>query len=358
MKLLLSRGARREERSQAGETAMDWAAKFNRRPVMMLLGAAPLAAAAETMREPAHSSEAIEQGVKLLQCSQAEFFRQTGCIACHHGAAAAMAAKAARTHGAGIDEKASEEFRKIVAAQAQGIAPMVSQFIDPPGATDTVMYALAGMEAADIEPNPATDAFATYLLHQYRPGIGWFQGGIARAPLADGRLHRIAFAVKVLNRYLPPALNDQYKALLDQIKTQIRRETSATTDDEAMKVLALGYLSAPEVDLRAAAKALESRQRPDGGWGGNPDLASDAYSTGLAIFALSESGRAAERPQSYGRGAAWLLRNQEADGSWHVRSRAPKFQPYFESGFPHGGDQWISSMGTAWAVAGPAASMQ
>jgi len=34
-----------------------------------------------------------------------------------------------------------------------------------------------------------------------------------------------------------------------------------------------------------------------------------------------------------------------------VKSRAPKFQPYFESGFPHGQDQWISAMATGWAAA-------
>ena len=51
-----------------------------------------------------------------------------------------------------------------------------------------------------------------------------------------------------------------------------------------------------------------------------------------------------------------LLRTQLADGSWHVRSRAAKFQPYFESGFPHGHDQWISSAGTAWAAIGLAAA--
>jgi len=45
----------------------------------------------------------------------------------------------------------------------------------------------------------------------------------------------------------------------------------------------------------------------------------------------------------------YLLTTQLDDGSWHVRSRAPKFQPYFESGFPHGQDQWISSAATAWA---------
>jgi hypothetical protein len=47
---------------------------------------------------------------------------------------------------------------------------------------------------------------------------------------------------------------------------------------------------------------------------------------------------------------AFLLRTQLPDGSWHVASRAPKFQPYFQSGFPHDHDQWISGCATAWAA--------
>ncbi|MCA9213895.1 MAG: hypothetical protein KDB27_12575 [Planctomycetales bacterium] len=42
----------------------------------------------------------------------------------------------------------------------------------------------------------------------------------------------------------------------------------------------------------------------------------------------------------------------EDDGSWpwRVISRSVKFQPYFESGFPHGHDQWISAAATGWAA--------
>ena len=42
--------------------------------------------------------------------------------------------------------------------------------------------------------------------------------------------------------------------------------------------------------------------------------------------------------------------------SWFAPSRAMKIQPYFQSGFPYGHDQWISSAATAWAVMGLAAS--
>ena len=39
-----------------------------------------------------------------------------------------------------------------------------------------------------------------------------------------------------------------------------------------------------------------------------------------------------------------------SDGSWHVKSRSIWLQPYFDSGFPYGQDQFISTAGTAWAT--------
>jgi hypothetical protein len=44
------------------------------------------------------------------------------------------------------------------------------------------------------------------------------------------------------------------------------------------------------------------------------------------------------------------LDTQMDDGSWHVRSRAAGFQPYFDNGFPHGVDQWISAASTSLAT--------
>ncbi len=58
------------------------------------------------------------------------------------------------------------------------------------------------------------------------------------------------------------------------------------------------------------------------------------------------------------RGTAYLLATQRADGSWFVASRSPKFQPYFEGGFPYGPNQWISSMATGWATAALAGGLQ
>ena len=87
------------------------------------------------------------------------------------------------------------------------------------------------------------------------------------------------------------------------------------------------------------------------GWSQTPYLPSDVYATGQALYALRETGTPVTDP-SIQRGVRFLTRTQHEDGSWYVKSRAMKIQPYFESGFPYGHDQWISQTGTAWATIG------
>ncbi len=57
---------------------------------------------------------------------------------------------------------------------------------------------------------------------------------------------------------------------------------------------------------------------------------------------------------SYQRGVEFLLKTQAADGTWQVVSRlhppAPLSPPYFDAGYPHGHDQFLSMQGASWAV--------
>ena len=80
-----------------------------------------------------------------------------------------------------------------------------------------------------------------------------------------------------------------------------------------------------------------------------PSMSSDAYATGQAMYALATSGMATSSA-TYRKGADWLLRMQREDGTWHLRTRAVGFQPFVDSGFPHGPDQFISAAATSWAV--------
>ena len=123
-----------------------------------------------------------------------------------------------------------------------------------------------------------------------------------------------------------------------------------TSEDRSMRLLGLTWAKASAAELRKAAGELMDGQRPEGGWGQTPQLPSDAYATGQALVALRWSGQVAASDPAYQRGVGFLLRTQLDDGSWLVRTRSFPFQPYKESGFPHGKDQWISAAGTSWAT--------
>ena len=117
-----------------------------------------------------------------------------------------------------------------------------------------------------------------------------------------------------------------------------------------MQLLGLAWAKAAREDLKKSAQALLAEQRADGGWAQMPALESDAYATGQALVALHHAGQLHASDPVYQRGVAFLMRTQHPDGSWFVRSRSNPFQPYKESGFPHGKHQWISAAGTSWAA--------
>ena len=122
------------------------------------------------------------------------------------------------------------------------------------------------------------------------------------------------------------------------------KETAARVAKE------LRAVGAEEKEVRLAADELVRTQREDGGWGQLDTLDSDAYATGSALVALHQAGGLPATDAAYRRGLAFLLQSQQEDGSWLVRSRSKPFQTYYESGFPHGKDQFISMAASAWAT--------
>jgi squalene cyclase len=100
------------------------------------------------------------------------------------------------------------------------------------------------------------------------------------------------------------------------------------------------------VEAQKALRELVAHQKADGGWSDLETMESNAYTTGEALVALRIAGVPAA-DAAFKRGVDYLLQTQQEDGSWYVKSRAMTFQPYFESGFPHGYNQWISAAGSS-----------
>src|SRR5690606_31617631 len=122
------------------------------------------------------------------------------------------------------------------------------------------------------------------------------------------------------------------------------------TQGKAFQLLGLHWAGSDKRKIQQVAKQLIALQRAGGSWGQRPELQSDAYATGQALWALREGSGMGGADPIYKRGVQYLLKTQKSDGSWHVRTRGFGFQPLRDTGFPHGRDQWISAAATGFAI--------
>jgi squalene cyclase len=183
-----------------------------------------------------------------------------------------------------------------------------------------------------------------------RPGAG-------RPPLGWDDFTPTAFMIRALNAYGPPIEAADNQARIAKARQWLLATKATRLQEHAFRVLGLKWANADRRALEAAARDLQTLHQRDGGFAQLPTLPSDAYATGLALYALHEAGLASTH-QVYQSGVKFLLRTQAPDGTWHVKTRSLEFQPYFESGYPYQRDQWISAVGTAYATLAIAAAVE
>jgi hypothetical protein len=161
-----------------------------------------------------------------------------------------------------------------------------------------------------------------------------------------------ALAVRSLRDFVPKERAREIEPRYARAREWLAKTPARSTEEKTFRLLGLAWAGAAKEDppVQQAIRTLLTDQRKDGGWGPTPALTSDAYSTGEVLVALHQAGGLSVSDPAYQRGVTFLLRMQEGDGSWFVRSRAVPFQPYFETGFPYGKDQFISAAATGWAT--------
>jgi hypothetical protein len=189
------------------------------------------------------------------------------------------------------------------------------------------------LAALHTPPSLGTDAMAYYLAAKQGREGNWRVVGGTRAPIQDGDLSRTAMAIQTLKVYGTPALKAEFAERIDRAAAWLAKQMPIATQDRAMQLLGLKWADVNARLRETRTRELRAIQRADGGWAQTPHLESDAYATGQVLYALRELGVPAI-DHALQRGAAFLVRTQRDDGSWYVRSRAMKIQPYFESGFP------------------------
>ena len=345
---LLQRGAR-------DDAALEWAMRQgDDTPVVAALkavGSRTSAGASPALKKPAgarSAREAVEKSLPLLQHADVVFLTKAGCVSCHNNSLFQMTTAAVRAHGFRIDERTAESQRIGIATYIESWRERVAQDIPIPGAVDTIGYTLAGLAAARHPPDAATDALARYLLRRQAADGGW-RVATHRAPIESSDLEVTAMAMRAVQTYAPSSPPLKRAEAVRRATAWLSAAPAHNTEDHVFRVLGLVWVRAGRTVIQAAARQLIALQRTDGGWGQIPTLGSDAYATGQALTALAESGIPASQA-AFQKGVRFLLDEQLDDGSWYVRSRTRPLQPYFDSEFPHGRDQFVSAAASNWAT--------
>jgi ankyrin repeat protein len=353
---LISSGANLNLADRYGETALDWARKFRNPAIVSLLEKAhakeqglPAAPVRPADYHPT-AQQAIESASSLLANSSATFFRAGGgCTGCHHQPFAGRAFGALKTAGAPADPRLRQPIVDAMVADRARNSARIPLLSSGAGGSIAFDYSLAAF--ADMG-EPATE-FTDLLVHLTAEGqdpSGAWQISSSRTPVQSSSFSATALAIYALKSYGWPARQAEFNERIARAKTWLLRARPVTTVDEADRLLGLWLAGAAPADLKKAAQTLLARQQADGGWAQTSYLDSDAYGTGAALDALRRSGFLKPADLVYQKAVHFLLDTQFPDGSWYVRSRAVKLQPYFQSAFPYDHDQWISNSATAYAV--------
>jgi ankyrin repeat protein len=363
---LLDAHANVNAKDENGESVLDWALKYRNPEVITMLKAAggnpgkPYSAPARPADfVPGAPKDVIARSSTLLVKSGETFFAEGGgCVGCHHQPLMARAYAALRAANQKPDERLRSVFLDAMVANRPFMLSSYPQLISRGGDFDENLAQTEAMIALGEPANPTTDAILHYLAARQEPSGAWSFAGNARPPLEAGAISRTAMAVRALKAYGWSARREEFDKRIVRAREFLLAAHPSTRYEEADRIMGLKAAGGSNADLDKAVRELIKEQRPDGGWSQTPYLESDAYATGAVLSTLYREGLIKSSDPAYTRGTAYLLKTQFPDGSWYVRSRSPKLQPYFQSAFPYDHDQWISTSATALAVMALAPALQ
>jgi hypothetical protein len=292
---------------------------------------------------------AVTKSVALLEKSAAVYLEQRKCFSCHHQAMHMLTFTAARERGFAVNEK---EIARQLKFTADFLTKNREDYLKGKGQggqADTAGYALLMLAAGNWKADETTDAVVEYLLLRDKQRDHW-QATSQRPPSEASSFTTTYLALRALQQFGAEEKKDAIDARIDKARKWLLATKPKDTEDRVFRLHGMKAVGAAEKEIEAASQELLKLQRPDGGWGQIDKLDSDAYATGSTLVALHQAAGLCTDDDAYQRGVQFLLKTQQPDGSWHIRSRSKPFQTYFESGFPHGKDQFISSAGSSWAT--------
>jgi Squalene-hopene cyclase N-terminal domain len=324
---------------------MRWIAIF-----LVAVGPAGACAQDLTDAKSAGVGAAIERGLKFLVKDSLAWKMEHKCASCHHAALTTWAMREAKQRGHAVDEPVLAELTKWLAESGDGKTGVARPKGIPKALNaKAVWFALA--LGADREPDVVSQKglkvlVKTMMSDQIDNG-SWASWPETRPPIF-GNSDDSMTALATLALTSAIAAGDEEAKLVRDKGVKWLAETKTDDDPQsvAMRLVLWKKLGRPAEDWRPLVRRIMERQNADGGWSQAKDMASDAWATGQALYALAHAGIKPTEP-AITRGHAFLIKTQRGDGSWPMTSRPiPPQGKGATSLIP------ITGAGSSWAVLG------
>jgi len=294
---------------------------------------------AQTTTTPATATPsartAILRAIPALERSAKSFVGQRSCVSCHHNILPILTLRLAASRGFTIDRATLNDiekktFRDLTSARALADAVQGAGVSDPTPNDSWLLVAAQTSGVTTLAGQVVAKRIASWQ-HE-----GHWATSDFRPPHSSSAFTSTATAVRAIRAFLPDAMRDTRDRAVSAARRWLISTQPQSTEDATFRLLGLVWAEAPREDVVVAAGELQKLQSARGGWAQLADYPLDAYSTGEALYALSEAGLSSDA--RWRRGINFLLSAQAPDGTWHVTTRmlspADVSPPYFTTGFP------------------------
>jgi len=318
--------------------------------VVMLATRPQPASAVDAIAPPADVAAAIDRGNAFLAADAVKWRTDHKCVSCHHAALVIWSMREAKQRGHAIDEPLLAELTKWTAENGDGTTSLPRPESAPRAFNEKAVSFALGL-IADPTPDDVAQAglqklLATIKADQLESGA-WSSWPETRPPIFGHSDERATLSATLA--LLPAADRGDATAIAARDRAVNWLSTTKSDDDPqsvALRLVLWQRLGRGVTELAPLVERIRQRQSADGGWGQTPEMASDAWATGQALYALAHAGIAAGDP-AVDRARTFLVKSQHHDGSWPMTSRPTK-----PGGAGSGSLIPIIGAGSAWAVLG------
>jgi hypothetical protein len=305
----------------------------------------PVTVAAQTPPTSADVGAAIDKGLAFLAKDAMAWKAEHKCVSCHHAGLVVWAMREAKGRGHTVDEPVLAELTTWIAESGDGKTGVKRPAGVPKAINQKAVWLALGL-GADPKPGSAArkglDGLGKTVIGDQLDNGSWASWPDTRPPFMGTDEATSTLATLAL---LP--LDGDAKAVRDK-GVRWLADTRAGDDPQAvaLRLTLWARVGRPADEYQPLVKRIRDTQNADGGWAQAKGLASDAWATGQALYALAHAGVKADDP-AIARAQGFLVKTQRADGGWPMASRPAR-----------AGDTGaknlipITGAGSSWAVLG------